>query len=147
MGFLKIAAADFGRRDLRGNGEHRHARAVAIEQAVDQVQIARSAAAGADRELAGQMRLGARREGRDFLVPDMHPFDLALAANRVGQPIQAVADDAVDPLDTCCGEDFRELISYRFCHDWAPSIRRRQETHHKVRTNGKLGPVNFRKMR
>ena len=62
------------------------------------------------------MRLGARREGGDLLVPDMHPLDLALAADRVGQPVQAVADDAVDPLDTGGSEDFRELISNRFCH-------------------------------
>jgi hypothetical protein len=94
-----------------------------------QVQITRSAAAGADRELAGQMRFGARRESRHLLVPDMHPFDLALAAERVGQPIEAVTDDTIDPLDTCCGEDFRELISYRFCHDWPlPSEEGRRRT-------------------
>ena len=80
MGFLEIACADFGRGDLRGNGKHRHTRAVAIKEAIDQVQITRPAAPGADRELARQMGLGARREGRDLLVPDMHPLDLALAA-------------------------------------------------------------------
>ena len=42
---------------------HRHAAAVAIEQAVDQVQVAGSAASGADGELAGEVRLGAGREG------------------------------------------------------------------------------------
>ena len=62
--------------------EHRHARAVAIEEAVDEVQIARAAAAGADGELARQMRLGARRERGDLLVPDMNPLDLALPAKR-----------------------------------------------------------------
>ena len=54
---------------------------MAIEQAVDEVQIARAATAGADRELAGQMRLGARGEGRHFLVADVNPLDLRLAAN------------------------------------------------------------------
>jgi len=29
----------------------------------------------------------------------MHPLDLALTPQRVGQPVQAVADDAVDALD------------------------------------------------
>jgi hypothetical protein len=42
---------------------------VAIEQAVDEMQVAGSAAAGTDRELAGQMRFGAGREGGYLLVP------------------------------------------------------------------------------
>ena len=116
MGFLEISGADLGRRDLRRNRKHRHARAVTIEQAIDEVQIAGSAAAGADRELSCQVRLGAGRESRDLLVPDMHPFDLALASQSVGQAIQAVADDAIDPLDARCSEGLRKLISYCFCH-------------------------------
>ena len=36
---------------------------------------------GTDGEIAGQMRLGAGREGRDLLVPDMDPLDLALPAD------------------------------------------------------------------
>src|SRR6516165_8721424 len=122
MGFLKVAAADFGRRDLRGNAEHRHARSVTIEQAIDQVQIARSAAPGADSEFAHQMRLGASRKTGNLLVPEMHPLDLALAPDRVGQPVQAIADNAENSLDTRCREGFRELISDGFCHgyplDW-----------------------------
>ena len=96
--------------------EHGNARAVTIEETVDQVQIAWPAAPRADRELAGQVRLGARRESGNFLVSDMHPFDLALAPNRVGQPVQAVADNTVDPLDTGCSEGFGKLISDSFCH-------------------------------
>ena len=89
-----------------------HARAVTVEQTVDEVQIARPAAARADRELARQMRLGAGRERGDLLVPDMDPLDLALPADGVGQAVQAVADDAVDPLDPRSGEGFRELVSH-----------------------------------
>src|SRR5208283_1442167 len=85
MGFLEIACANLGRGDLRGNGEHRHTRTVTIEQAVDQMQIARSAASGADGELTRQMRLGACRESGNFLVPDVDPLDLVLAPDRVGQ--------------------------------------------------------------
>ena len=128
MRLLEIARADLGRRDLRRDGQHRHARAMAVEQAVDEVQIARPAAAGADRELAGQMRLGAGREGRDLLVPDMDPFDLALSADRVGEAVEAVADDAVDPLDAGRGEGLRELISDRFCHDWRLPLKGRIRT-------------------
>jgi hypothetical protein len=48
MGFLEISGAEFGRRDLCGNRKYRQARSMAIEQAIDEVQIAGSAAAGAD---------------------------------------------------------------------------------------------------
>jgi hypothetical protein len=68
------------------------------------------------------MRFRTRRERRNLLVPDMNPLDLALPAQRVGQPIQAVADYAVDPLDTGCSEGFRELISNSFCHSLSPLL-------------------------
>ena len=48
-----------------------NAEPVTVEQTVDEVQIARPAAAGADRELTRQMRLGAGRERGDLLVPDI----------------------------------------------------------------------------
>ena len=80
------------------------------------MQIAGSAAAGTNGELSCQVRLGPGREGRDLLVPHMHPFDLALAADRIGQPVQAVADDAIDPLDANGSKGFRKLISDCFCH-------------------------------
>ena len=69
------------------------------------------------------MRLGAGREGGDLLVPDMDPLDLALPAERVGQPVQAVADDAVDPLDAGCGEGFGELIGHSFRHGYFSFMR------------------------
>ena len=56
------------------------------------------------------MRLGAGREGGDLLVADMNPLDLPLAADRVGQAVQAVADDAVNSLDAGRGESFGELV-------------------------------------
>jgi len=116
VGFLEISGADFGRRDLGSDGEHRHARSVTIEEAIYQMQIAGPAAAGTHGKFARQMRLSARRKGGDFLDPDMHPFDLALPPNGVGQAIQAVADDAVGPLDTGCRKGFHKLIGNRFCH-------------------------------
>src|ERR1700733_7981577 len=78
---------------------------MAVEQAVDEVQIARAATAGAHRERPGQVGLGAGGEGTDFLVPDMDPFDLALPAQRVRQSVQAVANDAIDALDARRGQN------------------------------------------
>jgi hypothetical protein len=89
---------------------------VAIEQSVDQVQIAGTTTAGADGEGTGEVGFGACGEGRDLLVPDVHPLDLALAAERIGQTVQAVADDAVDALDAGCREGFGELIGHGLCH-------------------------------
>ena len=83
---------------------------MAIEEAIDKVQIARSAAAGADREITREMRLRTRCKGRDLLVPDMNPFDLSLATKRVCQTIEAIADDAIDTLDAGRCEHFRKLI-------------------------------------
>jgi hypothetical protein len=116
MGLLEITGADLGRRYLRGDGEHRHSRAVTVEQAVDQVQIAGPAAAGADGELTGQMRFRASREGRDLLVPNVDPVDLALSPERVGEAVEAIADNAIDPLDASRSQGLHELISYRSCH-------------------------------
>jgi len=69
------------------------------------------------------MRLGTRCEGGDLPVPDVDPLHLALTPQRVGQPVQAVADDAVDPLHTRCREGFGELIGNGL-HDLAPCARR-----------------------
>ena len=73
---------------MGGDRQNRHARAVTVEQAVDQVQVAGAAASGADREVAGQMRLGAGGKGGDFFMADMQPVDAAVAAHRVGKPLR-----------------------------------------------------------
>jgi hypothetical protein len=46
---------------------------VAVEQTIDEMQVAGPAAAGADRELAGEMGFASGGKRRDFLVPDMNP--------------------------------------------------------------------------
>jgi hypothetical protein len=111
MGLLEIPSADLGRWDLRRNRKHRYPRAVAVEQAIDEVQIAGPATASANGELAGQMRLRASREGGDFLVPDMDPFDFTLSSQGVSKAVKAIADNAIDLFDACYGEDLHKLIS------------------------------------
>jgi hypothetical protein len=85
---------------------------MAVEQAVDEVQIAGPAAAGTNGELTSQMRLGTSREGRDLLVPEVDPLDLALSPQRVGEAVEAIADNAIDPLDPSRSQGLHELISY-----------------------------------
>src|ERR1700684_1280631 len=117
MRFLEIARADLGRGNLGGNGEYRHSRSVAIKEAIDEMQIARSAAAGADREITREMRLRTCCKSRDLLVPNMNPVDLSLATKRVCQTIEAIPDDAIDALDAGRCEHFRKLICDCSYHD------------------------------
>jgi hypothetical protein len=77
---------------------------MAIEQPVDEMQIAWSAASRANSKLARQMRFSTRGERRDLLVPDVDPFDLASATKGVRQAIETITDDTVDPLDAGCAE-------------------------------------------
>jgi hypothetical protein len=51
--FLEITGADLRRGNVRGDGKHRYARPMAVEETIDEVEITGSAAAGADRECAG----------------------------------------------------------------------------------------------
>jgi hypothetical protein len=67
------------------------------------------AAPGADCNGIGQVRFVTGRESRHFFVPDMHRIDLALAANGVGDAVEAVADNAVNVFDPGNGKDLGKL--------------------------------------
>src|SRR5215469_16762441 len=84
------------------------------------MQIAWSAAAGADGKLTREMRLAGSGKRRDLLVPHMNPFDLALMAQRVGQPVETVADDSINALHSRCGENLDKLIRDPLCHHSSP---------------------------
>lgn len=123
---LEVVEADLARRDVGGDRQNRRAGAVGVEQAVDEVEVARSAGAGTDREFAGHLRLTRGGEGGDLLVADMHPVDHAAAANRFRDPVQAVADEAVDPAHARLLERLDHKIRYvAGCH--APSPNRTAE--------------------
>jgi hypothetical protein len=110
MRFLKVAEPDFRRRNMRGDGQYRLLVTVAIEQAIDQMQIAWAATAGADSELAGGGRIGTRGKRRDLLVTGMHPAYRAKLVEAVRQPVQAVASDSPDALDACSSECFCQIV-------------------------------------
>jgi hypothetical protein len=90
---------------------------VAVEQTIDEVQVARTTTSGADRETARDMRVPAGGERGDFLVPDMQPLHAAMAAQCIGEAIEAVAYDSIDSLDTGGGEGFDHLVCNSSCHD------------------------------
>src|ERR1700731_4535554 len=94
---------------------------MAVEQTVDEVQIAGPAAAGTNGEFTGQVRFGAGRESCNLLVPDVNPLDLALPPQRVGEAVEAIADNAIDPLDARCSQGLGELVGDCLCHLPSPS--------------------------
>ena len=110
MGFLKVIQANLRGRNLRGNRQHRHMVAMAVEQPIDQMQVTRPATAGAHRQLAGGRRFGTGSEGGDLLVAHMHPLDAVHAAQGVGQAIEAVAGEPPDTLDTRLFQGGRQLL-------------------------------------
>ncbi len=103
MRLLEVLGADLRARDVRGDRQHRHAAALRVEQAVDQVQVARSAAACAHRQLSGQRGVGRGCERGGLLVTDVLPSDFTGTPDRVGEAVEAVpgqpvhAANAADP--------------------------------------------------
>ena len=121
MGGLKIVDADFGAWDMRGDGQYRHARALGVVQAIDEMQIARPATAGTDREFAGDMGFTGGSEGGAFLMAHMNPVDFFLAPERVGKAVERVPDNTVNPFDPDFRECLRHIGRSRSCHpDFSP---------------------------
>ena len=125
MRLLKVVRTDFRGGDLRRNRHHRHARALAVEETVDEVQIAWTAAAGADGEVSGDMGVGAGGEGCDLFVAHVHPLHAAAPEHGVGEAVQAVADDAVDALHACRGKNLNHLVGDGLGHRFPPWVYRR----------------------
>jgi hypothetical protein len=114
--FLEVAGADFAAWDLRGDRKNRHPVPMAIEQAINKMEVARTATAGADRELSGELGLGARRETSYFLMPHMHPLYTFSLAHRVGKAVKRVADYTVNPPYARGGERLDKYLCHLFGH-------------------------------
>src|SRR5271156_110133 len=98
MGGLKVIDPDLNAWDVRGDSQNRYAAAWAIEQTVDQMQVARTAAAGADRKASGEMGLCSGGECGSLFVPHVDPVDRLSPSQRVGKAIERVADNPINPL-------------------------------------------------
>ena len=81
VGFLKIAASYFAARNLRRNRQHRDTTAMAVVEAVDQMQVSRPATSGTDRQLPGQMGFSSRRERGGFFVSHGNPADVTVCGS------------------------------------------------------------------
>jgi len=73
MGFLKITGTYLGARNMRRDGHHGHAVAMAIKEPINQVQIAGATASGAYGDFARQLRLRAGGKRGDFFMSDGKP--------------------------------------------------------------------------
>ncbi|MNU90924.1 hypothetical protein D3C71_808040 [compost metagenome] len=83
MRLLKIAAADFARRNMRRYRQHRNVVAMAVEQTVNQMQVARPARASAHRQFARQLRFSTCGKGRHLFVTGRHPVNGAHSVEAV----------------------------------------------------------------
>jgi len=124
VGLLEVSAADLMGGDLRGNGEHGHTAPVAIVQPVDQVQVARAAAAGADGELAGEVRFCSRGEGCRLLVPHGDPSKPVLSPDGIGDSVERVSRDPIDPRHFSADEGVHQQFCDRLLSHDVPSCLR-----------------------
>jgi hypothetical protein len=97
MGFLKVASADLLTRDVRGDRQQRNPAAVRIEQTIDEMQVPGTAARRAHGELARHRRLTRGRERRRLLMTHVLPDNLTVAAKGVGEPIDRIPRQPIDP--------------------------------------------------
>jgi hypothetical protein len=134
--FLKVAAAHLLARYLCGDCQHRHAAAMAVVQTIDQVQIAGAAAAGAHRNLPRKLALRPRRERGGLFVAHVHPRNLPVAANRVGEAVQRIARKTIHTLHTGSGQRVYKYLGDFHCH-WMPrELQKRCRSEDIYRTRG-----------
>jgi hypothetical protein len=61
-----------------------------IKQTIDQMQVAWPAAAGAHRQLSGQLRIRARSKRCDFFMSNSYPLRALTFSQRVRDAIQRI---------------------------------------------------------
>src|SRR5208283_2707378 len=80
------------------------------------MQISGTAASGADRQFASEMRFGPGCERCRLLMADMHPLNLLSAAHRIGNSVERIAAHAVDPLNARFQQNIYKQVRYFLCH-------------------------------
>ena len=109
----KKSDAELGERHLAADREHRRVRLLRVVEPVEQVDGARTDRAHADAERPGQLGLGAGGERAGLLVPYADPLQAVVAADRVGDRVQGVADDAPDRSDAEVGKRVDDRLGDR----------------------------------
>jgi hypothetical protein len=118
MGRLKIVDPDLAARDMGGNRQDRHAAALAIEQAIDQMEIAGTTAARAHGKVPSEMSFGSRSESGSFLMAHVDPIDRFSSPERVRNTVEGVANHTVDALHARLLESFDQIFGCCFAHQY-----------------------------
>src|SRR5262252_2545918 len=80
------------------------------------MQVPWSAAAGAYRQCAREMGLGAGGERGCLFVSHMHPAHAFSTTNRIRDPVEGIAAHTVHALHSCRQQDLDKQISHTLCH-------------------------------
>src|SRR5271155_5205646 len=114
MCLLKIRAADFAARDVRGNGQHGYATAMTVVETVDEVHVAWSAASGADGQFTGQVRLRSGSKGSDLFMAHRDPFDLLVLADFFQETVEGIPHNSVDAFYSRRDQSFDNNFCYSY---------------------------------
>src|SRR5207245_4173353 len=91
-----------------------------VVEAVQQMDRARTRGGEADADLAGELGLRARHEGRELLVARLDEFHLVVAPERAHDAVDAIAGVAVDTLNAPLREALEQEIANRLGHVLPP---------------------------
>ena len=125
MSLLKISAADFAAGNLCGDGQDGNAAAMTVVKAIDQMQVARAAASGANRQLASEMGFGSGGERRRLFMSHLNPLMLLSNANRICNSVERVARNSIDPFHASISKNLYQQFGYCFSHHIHPSVNKR----------------------
>ena len=76
------------------------------------MQIPRTAASGADRQFAREMRFGTCRERGRLLMAHVDPLNLRPCAYRIRDAVERIAADAVNPLNAGFQQNIYQQVGY-----------------------------------
>src|SRR6202166_5423389 len=99
----------FVANDLAGDQNDGRAIAVRLDDAIDEMQAAGTAASGDGGEAAGYQGFALGREGPSLFVSHTHPFDPAFG-NAVRDQDESITNDAVTMLDARALQRFNDDI-------------------------------------
>ena len=117
VGLLEVPAPQLRARNLGGDGDHGNPVALAIVEAVDQMQVAGSAASCANRQPSRQVGFRPGGKCRHLLVPHVDPIEPSSGSDGVRNTVEGVAGNTVDPLNPGFSENVHEQLRHRFpCH-------------------------------
>src|SRR6202035_3310924 len=125
----------FVANDLAGDQNDGRAIAVRLDNAIDEMQAAGTAAPGDGGEAAGYQGFALGREGPSLFVSHTHPLDSAFG-NAVRDQVESITNDAVTMPDTCAlqrlNDDLRDLLAHVIGPLW-----------HLCRTMGPAGRLSL----